>query len=95
MLTMREVNSDGFGAKVRDWNKSELIDTWRERWASHANERLASLDIDARIDHRSLVDQGIDLEPQNKIGPAASQPKCSICSSLSETSTFPHQFSCM
>jgi Ti-type conjugative transfer relaxase TraA len=73
MLTMREVNENGFGTKVRDWNRTELIDTWRERWADHVNERLASLDIDARIDHRSLADQGIDLEPQNKIGPAASR----------------------
>lgn len=32
---------------------------------------MAQLDIDARIDHRSLEDQGIDLEPQHKIGPAA------------------------
>jgi len=71
MLTMREVNEDGFGAKVRDWNKTKLIDTWRERWADHVNERLASLDIDARIDHRSLRAQGIDLEPQNKIGAPA------------------------
>lgn len=68
MLTMREVNEDGFGAKVRDWNRTELISTWRERWAEHVNERLASLDIDARIDHRSLEAQGIDLEPQTKIG---------------------------
>lgn len=68
MLTMREVNEDGFRKKVRDWNRTDLIETWRERWASHANERLASLDIDARIDHRSLEAQGIDLEPQTKIG---------------------------
>ena len=46
---------------------------WREHWADHVNERLASLDIDVRIDHRSLEAQGIDLEPQNKIGPAASR----------------------
>src|SRR3546814_2073611 len=31
------------------------------------------LDIDARIDHRTLEAQGIDLEPQHKIGPAASR----------------------
>jgi Ti-type conjugative transfer relaxase TraA len=73
MLTMREVGEDGFGAKVRDWNKTELVQVWREHWADHVNERLASLDIDARIDHRSLEAQGIDLEPQNKIGPAASR----------------------
>ncbi len=71
MLTMREVGEDGFGAKVRDWNRTELVEHWREAWADHVNERLAQLDIDARIDHRSLEDQGIDLEPQNKIGPAA------------------------
>ena len=71
MLSMREVDEDGFGAKVRDWNRSELVEQWRERWADHVNERLAELDIDARIDHRSLEAQGIELEPQDKIGPAA------------------------
>ena len=71
MLTMREVGEDGFGKKVRDWNKTEQLEHWRERWASHVNERLTELDIDARIDHRSFADQGIDLAPQNKIGPAA------------------------
>ena len=73
MLTMREVGKDGFGAKVREWNKAELVEQWRERWAEHVNQRLAELDIDARIDHRSLEAQGIALEPQDKIGPAASR----------------------
>jgi Ti-type conjugative transfer relaxase TraA len=73
MLSMREVGADGFGAKVRDWNRTELLQHWREAWADHVNERLASLDIDARIDHRSLEAQGIDLEPQHKLGPAASR----------------------
>ena len=73
MLTMREIGKDGFGAKVRDWNKSELVEQWRERWAEHVNQRLAELDIDARVDHRSLEAQGIKLEPQDKIGPAASR----------------------
>ncbi|MEI9852028.1 MAG: Ti-type conjugative transfer relaxase TraA [Sphingomonas sp.] len=73
MLTMREVGEDGFGKKNRDWNRTDLLEKWRERWAEHANQRLAELDIDARIDHRSLEAQGIDLEPQHKIGPAASR----------------------
>jgi Ti-type conjugative transfer relaxase TraA len=71
MLTMREVSEDGFGKKVRAWNETEQLEQWRERWADHVNERLAELDIDASIDHRSFRDQGIDLSPQNKIGPAA------------------------
>ncbi|WP_404338946.1 Ti-type conjugative transfer relaxase TraA [Sphingomonas sp. MMS12-HWE2-04] len=73
MLTMREVGEDGFGKKNRDWNRTELLEKWRERWSEHVNERLAQLDIDARIDHRSLEAQGIDLGPQHKIGPAASR----------------------
>lgn len=73
MLTMREVSEDGFGKKNRDWNRTDLLEKWRERWSEHVNQRLAKLDIDARIDHRSLEAQGIDLEPQHKIGPAASR----------------------
>ncbi|WP_439603862.1 Ti-type conjugative transfer relaxase TraA [Shinella sp.] len=73
MLTMRDVGEDGFGKKNRDWNRTDLLDKWRERWSEHVNQRLAELDIDARIDHRSLEAQGIDLEPQHKIGPAASR----------------------
>ncbi len=71
MLTMRSVDQNGFGAKVRDWNATQLVERWRERWAELANERLAELDIDARIDHRSLEAQGISLEPQTQIGAPA------------------------
>src|SRR5258707_611276 len=71
MLTMRAVDEDGFGPKARDWNRTEMVERWRERWAELANERLAELDIDARIDHRSLEAQGIALEPQSQIGAPA------------------------
>jgi len=71
MLTMRSVDEQGFGTKVRDWNRTDLLEHWREAWGVHVNQRLAELGIDARIDHRSLQDQGIDLEPQHKIGRAA------------------------
>src|SRR3546814_17655498 len=52
---------------------SELLTHWREAWADHVNERLAELDIDASVDHRSLEAQGIYLEPQHKIGPPAAR----------------------
>ncbi|MFN3225110.1 MAG: Ti-type conjugative transfer relaxase TraA [Hyphomicrobiales bacterium] len=75
MLTMREVEANGdtpgFGLKVRDWNSTKMVERWRERWADLANERLAELDIDARIDHRSLAAQGLALEPQSQIGAPA------------------------
>ncbi|KQN89884.1 conjugal transfer protein TraA [Sphingomonas sp. Leaf231] len=73
MLAMRGVGPDGFGAKERDWNGTALLQHWREAWSAHVNERLTELGIDARIDHRSYAEQGIALEPQHKIGPAASR----------------------
>jgi ATP-dependent exoDNAse (exonuclease V) alpha subunit len=48
-----------------------MVERWRKRWAELANERLAELDIDARIDHRSLEAQGIALEAQTQIGASA------------------------
>ena len=78
MLTMREVvpgrdarpEEGGFGKKAVAWNNRALLGIWRERWASLANERLAEQGHDIRIDHRSHAEQGIELEPQHKIGPA-------------------------
>lgn len=70
MLAMRNVGPDGFGPKVREWNATALLQSWRENWATHVNERLQSLGIEARIDHRSYEAQGVDLEPQHKIGAA-------------------------
>ena len=73
MLTMRAVDENGLGAKVRAWNRTDLLEIWRAAWGAHVNERLAELGVAARIDHRSLEEQGIALEPQHKIGPAAAR----------------------
>jgi len=70
MLATRAVGSEGSGTKVREWNRTDLLREWRERWAFLSNERLAELRLDLRIDHRSYAAQGIELEPQNKIGSA-------------------------
>ena len=73
MLTLREVTPDGFGFKVRAWNDKALLKHWRERWAERCNLELAKQGFDLRIDHRTLEAQGINLEPQSKIGPKESQ----------------------
>jgi Ti-type conjugative transfer relaxase TraA len=70
LLTTRHVEGEGFGPKAREWNATELLVGWRERWASMTNERLAELGHDVRVDHRSLAAQEIHLEPQHKVGPA-------------------------
>ena len=40
LLTMRDIEGDGFGAKNRDWNQKALIEHWRERWAEYQNRAL-------------------------------------------------------
>ena len=69
MLTLREVNEQGFGPKVRAWNDKELLLQWRESWSSITNRHLALNGFDTQIDHRSNEARGIELEPQYKIGP--------------------------
>ena len=46
----------------------EQIKTLRAEWAQLTNERLAEHGIDARIDHRSFEEQGIDKQATVKMG---------------------------
>lgn len=46
----------------------EELKVIREQWANIANERLEEAGIDARIDHRSHKDRGLDQLPTVKIG---------------------------
>ena len=57
MLTMREISPNGFGQKVRAWNERELVEKWRESWATHANKALKEAGHSDRIDHRTLIEQ--------------------------------------
>lgn len=75
MLTMREVNENGFGQKERAWNDKALLLSWREEWADIANKHLALHGHDLRIDHRSLAEQQIPLEPQYKIGTSVARDR--------------------
>src|SRR3546814_11840525 len=40
MLSMREVDGEGFGKKVRDWNRTELLAGWREIGGASGRERV-------------------------------------------------------
>jgi predicted nucleic acid-binding Zn-ribbon protein len=69
MLSMRDIEGDGWGKKNRDWNDKALLQHWREAWAETANRHLAQAGHAVRIDHRSLADQGAnDREPQTHMG---------------------------
>lgn len=61
LLTLSDVEADGFGAKRRDWNHPSLVARWREAWAKACNTALEEAGHAARIDHRSNKERGIDL----------------------------------
>ncbi|MEY0142659.1 MobQ family relaxase [Providencia rettgeri] len=64
MLTLREVNSAGFGNKVREWNNPALVEIWRKKWAYEVNKTFQNLNIKKGISHLSTLrqkEQLIDL----------------------------------
>jgi ATP-dependent exoDNAse (exonuclease V) alpha subunit len=79
LATTREVGIEGLGAKTTlEWNDArrreiglppainELLHV-REHWANATNEALRHANLTARVDHRSLQQQGIDREPRPHI----------------------------
>ena len=73
MLTTRTLTAESFGPKERSWNSKEFIHDTREAWALAQNKLFAELDLDLHVDHRSLADQGIDREPEPKLGNHATE----------------------
>lgn len=73
LLTTRDITPEGFGPKNRDWNRKELLETWREEWSNAANRSLERAGLESRIDHRSLDVQGLEREPQIHLGPHVAQ----------------------
>ncbi len=70
MLSLRELLEKGFGQKARAWNSTDLLQTWRTKWAEYANFHLQLNHHDVRIDHRSYEEQGIELVPTKHQGRA-------------------------
>ncbi|MDY6899192.1 MAG: MobA/MobL family protein [Cyanobacteriota bacterium] len=71
MLTMREIDDVGFNPKKnRNWNKRELLEKQRSAWSTYANHALEKAGVNEKIDHRTLVEQGINRIPQIHLGAA-------------------------
>lgn len=68
LLTLRGLTPSGFGPKERRWNGKSALKEWRSAWASRANEHLARAGHSARIDHRTLEAQQIELTPGRRVG---------------------------
>lgn len=73
LCSTRRLTADGYGEKTRELDErtSGEVDYWRARWAQLANEHLERAGRRERIDHRSHAARGIDREPTQHLGPAA------------------------
>ena len=60
----------GGARKERLYWRPADVENLRERWARHVNKALEREGIEERIDHRSYKRQGIEREPEPKLGPA-------------------------
>lgn len=61
--------------KVDQHIPKENLLLWREAWVEMANKHLFLHGHDLKIDHRTLKEQGVELEPQHKIGAAVAQER--------------------
>lgn len=74
LRTTRKVDAEGLGEKLdtekAGRNRKDDLEAVRARWAEMTNAALERNGIAARVDHRSLVDQGIEREPTQHRGVA-------------------------
>ena len=80
LLTLRNLQIDPegkveFGLKNTDWNRKELLITHRKSWQEITNKYLVAAGSEAKIDCRSLQEQGSPFIPQIHVGVHATAMK--------------------
>jgi hypothetical protein len=78
LIAMRAVDAQGFSAskadgQLRYLHRRDYVSNLRERWTEAANRHLGRHGHTARIDHRTLAEQGIDRVPTMHLGPGDSR----------------------
>ncbi len=68
MLTMRDVTTDGFAKKNREWNNRTMVSAWRDAWSDTTNRHLDAAGRSERLSLRSYAEQGIDKVPGEHMG---------------------------
>lgn len=63
--------ADGGAPKTDQLKPKAWLEDVRRLWADMCNEALEAAGHEVRIDHRSLIDQGIERAPQVHLGPRA------------------------
>jgi MobA/MobL family len=80
LLTMRNLQTSSkgeveFGLKNTDWNSRDLLLAQRKSWEQITNKYLAAAGSEAKIDCRSLEEQGSPFIPQIHLGVHATAMK--------------------
>lgn len=80
MLTVREITPEGFHEKkatptARSWNDKAMLDGAVDRWQAIQNRELERAGLDVRVDFSSFESRGIDREPEQHEGVAATAMK--------------------
>jgi hypothetical protein len=75
MMTSRRMTAEGLAAKTRELDDRKTgpleIEAIRALWEREQNNALSKAGVPERVTRKSLAEQGIDREPQPKIGEAA------------------------
>lgn len=61
LLSLRSINTEGFGNKVRQWDHVSFLYRWRKSWAEETNRMLELEGFECRIDHRSRATKEWEL----------------------------------
>ncbi|WP_197485181.1 MobQ family relaxase, partial [Methylomonas koyamae] len=61
LLSLRSINTEGFGKKVRQWDHVSYLYHWRASWAEETNRMLELEGFECRIDHRSKAAKEFEL----------------------------------
>jgi len=74
MLTLRDIDENGFGKKNREWNdgrkgqRKVALDNMRDNWEKHINRHLEQAGSNERISMKSYEERGIDRTSQQHMG---------------------------
>ena len=80
LMTTRQVLPRGFGEKTQlEWDNKRLLSqdlptshlqlrTIRQEWEEQTNRALGRASLDVRVDHRSHLERGLEIEPTQHVG---------------------------
>jgi Ti-type conjugative transfer relaxase TraA len=80
LMTTRQVTPEGLGEKTElEWDNKRLLSedrptsqmqlrAIRQEWEEQVNHALARAGLDLRVDHRSHLDRGLEIEPTQHVG---------------------------